>query len=219
MYGRYTNTKTKPAGWEREVWVPNENQDSPLWDPFNKYIHFALVFSDKTQLVLSDVRKFAKVLVLDTNELDTSPHLSDIGPNPLDIPTTYFIKQILLRPRTPIKQVLMDQHILAGIGNIYSDEALFRASIHPTRTPQTLTAKESKELLQALKHTLKKGIAFGGDSESDYRNIEGKRGEFQEKHSVYRKKGQRCGKKGCNGTIERTVIGGRSAHFCNTHQR
>jgi formamidopyrimidine-DNA glycosylase len=82
-----------------------------------------------------------------------------------------------------------------------------------------ITAKELAFMFKAMKETLQKGIDFGGDSMSDYRNILGERGKFQEQHKAYRKTGVRCSKKGCSGNIIRKVVGARSSHFCDTHQK
>ena len=122
-----------------------------------------------------------------------------------------------------IKNVLMDQSIIAGVGNIYSDEALWRASLNPEERMRNIPDSYLKKLYASLKNVLNKGIDFGGDSMSDYRNIDGERGKFQEQHQAYRKTGTPCslnihGKK-CKGIIQRKVVGGRSAHFCSVHQK
>ena len=113
----------------------------------------------------------------------------------------------------------MDQAIIAGIGNIYSDEILWRAGIHPERKVSKVAESELKLMFKAIKETLTKGIDFGGDSMSDYRNIEGLPGKFQMHHETYRRTGERCRKKNCKGIIQRKMINGRSAHFCSIHQR
>lgn len=191
-------------------------------DPFNRFIHFTLTFSNKKTLELSDMRKFAKVTLIPQNEgLTKTKHLADIGPEPLAKAFTFqiFKKQLGLRPNGKIKTVLMDQSIIAGIGNIYSDEALWRSGIHPERLVKSTTETELKKLFTEIISVLKKGIDFGGDSMSDYRNIHGERGSFQEKHQAYRKTNSRCTKPKCPGTIRRKVVNGRSAHFCDTHQK
>ena len=113
----------------------------------------------------------------------------------------------------------MDQSIIAGIGNIYSDEILWEAGIHPERKPKTLKKDEIMKMWKATKKILNNSIKMGGDSMSDYRNIHGLKGNFQNHHNVYQKKSLKCGKKGCSGVIMRKVINGRSAHFCNVHQK
>ncbi len=117
----------------------------------------------------------------------------------------------------------MDQSIISGVGNIYSDEALWRAGIHPEERVKNISDELLKKLYTATQAVLEKGIDFGGDSMSDYRNIDGERGKFQEQHQAYRKTGKPCLKKIdgkiCTGIIQRKVVGGRSAHFCTVHQR
>ena len=113
----------------------------------------------------------------------------------------------------------MDQSVIAGIGNIYSDEILWRAGAHPERRVSKIKEGEFKLMFRAMKEVLAKGIDFGGDSMSDYRNLEGKRGKFQEHHKVYQLAGEKCSKKSCKGVIKRIIVAGRSAHFCPVHQK
>ena len=112
----------------------------------------------------------------------------------------------------------MDQSLIAGIGNIYSDEILWRAGVHPTSLVGKIPLKNMKPMFAAMKEVLKAGINFGGDSMSDYRNIKGERGKFQDHHRAYRRTGKSCGKND-GGVIKRIVVGERSAHFCPIHQK
>lgn len=172
-------------------------------------------------LSLSDMRKFAKVTLIKTSELDSSLHLANLGPEPLEKKFQFpqFKSQIMRRPKGKIKQVLLDQSLISGIGNIYGDEVLWRAGVHPLSQTDKIPDKNLKEMFKALKITLKKGIDLGGDSVSDYRNIEGKKGEFQEHHRAYQRTGLTCSKSGCGGKIRRVVVGARSAHYCDKHQK
>jgi formamidopyrimidine-DNA glycosylase len=190
-------------------------------DPFNRFIHFILTFSNGKTLELSDMRKFAKIVLIPETDITHSLHLSNIGPEPLEPEFTFsiFKSRLYKKQNGRIKTVLMDQSIIAGIGNIYSDEALWRAGVHPEEPVKNIPDKLLKKLFQAIIEVLKKGIDFGGDSMSDYRNIDGKPGRFQGQHQAYRKTGTRCAKPGCKGTISRKVVGGRSAHFCSVHQK
>ena len=113
----------------------------------------------------------------------------------------------------------MDQELISGIGNIYSDEALWLTGIHPEEKPKKIISEKTSQLFKNIKIILKKGIDFGGDSTSDYRQPDGTPGNFQKHHKVYRRRGENCLKKGCNGKIIRKVVGGRSAHFCEKHQK
>lgn len=172
-------------------------------------------------LILSDMRKFAKVSIEKTSELKDSSHLKNLGPEPLDKNFEFknFEFRIMKKPRGKIKQVLMDPMIIAGIGNIYSDEILWRSGIHPLSLTGKIPKKNLEEMFKAMKETLRKGIKLGGDSNVDYKNIDGEKGSFQEHHRAYQKTGKKCQKKSCGGIINRIVVGARSAHFCNKHQK
>lgn len=217
MYGRYMqDRKYNGREW---AWVPME-KDSPLSDPYNRHIHVVFTFSNDHHLAFSDSRKFGTVVVEKTDTLHAE-RLAHLGPEPLE--TTFTLKdfkeRIMKSPARAIKTVLMDQSIIAGIGNIYSDEMLHRARILPTRTPRSLHETEWKLLFKEMRNVLLKGIDFGGDSTSDYRNIEGSRGAFHENHQVYLRTKEKCLTKNCKGSIEKLVIGGRSSHFCRTCQK
>lgn len=189
--------------------------------PDYPHVRFSLKLDNGKTLALSDMRRFAKVTICDTDKLDSSPHLENLGPEPLETSFTYprFKERLLKRSKSKVKTVLMDPSVVAGIGNIYSDEILWRAGVHPMSTVSEIPEKNTKEMFNAMKKVLKAGIEFGGDSMSDYRNIKGEKGEFQEHHQAYRRTGKKCLKKGCGGIITRFVVGARSAHFCDRHQK
>lgn len=212
--------KTSKAGPNySSPWTPISPPS--LKDPFNRHIHFVITFDNEKNLALSDSRKFAKITLLDTSKMHDTKHLTNIGPEPLDHKFTFhkFTERIARKPDWPIKLTLMDQSVIAGIGNIYADESLWRAGIHPNSNTKSLPIIQAKKLYKAIIQTLSHGIDFGGDSMSDYRNILGEKGKFQEKHMAYQRKGEKCQKRGCGGHIVRTVLGGRGTHFCNTHQK
>ena len=214
LFGNYSYNK-KEKKW-------NAVGKGPLKDDkWNGFIRMVFSFTDSTRLALSDLRKFAKVQLIKTDELHNHPELLDLGPDPLSETFTLstFKERMRSRASGKIKQVLMDQNLIAGVGNIYSDEALWLAEIHPTTIVKKLNDAQLKKLFRAVQEILKKGIDFKGDSTSDYRTPSGTPGEFHHKHQVYRRTGEPCTREGCTGTIERLVIGGRSAHFCNTCQK
>lgn len=190
-------------------------------DPYNRFIRLIFYLSNGKTMELCDTRKFAKVTLIPTKTMYDTIHLKSIGPEPLEKSFTFsiFKECINKKPKGKIKLVLMDQSIIAGIGNIYADESLWRAGIHPETVVDKIPDKKLKDLYNAIQTTLSKGIDLGGDSMSDYRNIDGERGKFQEQHRAYRKTGTKCSKKGCGGMIKRIVVGGRSSHFCDTHQK
>lgn len=219
MVGKYIKVENKKTKIFWQV-AANEKNDA-LRDPYNKYLHVVFSLSNGKQLVLSDARKFAKVTLVPTEKIATSIHLGHLGPEPLEKKFTFkeFKLRLSKRPRGKIKEVLMDQSVIAGIGNIYSDEMLWLSGIHPASITKEIPSKYLQILYTAMQKVLHQGIDFGGDSTSDYRDIDGKRGKFQHHHNVYRMTGKPCPQKGCTGKIIRTIIGGRSAHFCNTHQK
>ena len=215
LYGTYRlNTSNTTDPWEAL-------EPEALRDSFNRHVRFILHFSNNKSLALSDVRKFAKVTLIPSHHKNNSTHLEGIGPEPLNDEFTLdiFKERINTKPRGKIKQVLIDQSIIAGIGNIYADESLWRAGIHPLERVENIKPKQSAELFKAIKQTLSKGINFGGDSTSDYRNVLGEKGSFHEGHHAYQRTGTPCDKKGCGGTIIRIVLGGRGTHFCDMHQK
>jgi formamidopyrimidine-DNA glycosylase len=199
-------------------WKPKE--EGPLKDPFNRFIHVVFTLGNGKHLVLSDLRKFAKITLIDTKNLEKDPDLSDLGPEPLseNFSEKIFTERLSLRPKGKIKQVLMDQTVIAGIGNIYSDEILFAAGVHPLTEVTSIPKKNLRLAYQAMKKILRYSLAIGGSSESDYRNIFGQPGNFQNKTKAYGHEGERCSKRGCGGKIVRIKIGGRSASFCPKHQ-
>jgi formamidopyrimidine-DNA glycosylase len=209
LYGKYS--------WNGKEWTSS----APLLsDPFNRFIHLIFTLSNGMHLAFSDMRKFAKVLLFETKKRNELVDIVGLGPEPLsDLSLSVFQKQLLTRASGKIKTVLMNQSVLAGIGNIYSDEILWDSCIHPERKVSSLTKNEIERMWKAMKVILKSGIKMGGDSMSDYRNIHGEKGNFQNFHKVYRRAKEKCLKRGCGGTIQRKVIGGRSAHFCNIHQK
>jgi formamidopyrimidine-DNA glycosylase len=220
LFGEYTKVVSSKKKVAREIkWIPKN--PGPLNDPYNRFIHLVFTFSNGKQLAFCDSRKFGKVTIIPTHTLTTSSHLKNIGPEPLENSFTAikFKERLLLKPNWKIKTVLMDQSIVAGIGNIYSDEMLWLSGIHPESNPNKIPKKQFKKLYDGMKKILAKGIDFGGDSMSDYRNIHGLPGDFQNHHNVYKKKNTKCVKKDCKGVILRKVINGRSAHFCDTHQK
>ncbi|KKR79293.1 MAG: Formamidopyrimidine-DNA glycosylase [Candidatus Nomurabacteria bacterium GW2011_GWA2_40_9] len=232
LYGKY---KFNPSSYHHRKggagsWIPDEKANSPLHDPYNRFIHVVFTLSNKKHLAFCDMRKFGKMTLLDTKTAHDTKHLNNIGPDPLEksFNLRTLKERLLKKLNGKIKTVFMDQSVIAGIGNIYSDEILWRSGVHPERKTNTLKENELKLILKSTKELLNKGIDFGGDSMSDYRNIYGLRGEFQLHHEAYRCTGEKCRrsrvsprgrKKYCKGVILRKIINGRSAHYCSNHQK
>lgn len=200
------------------IWWPKE---LTLQDPFNRFIHVMFTLSNKKHLAFCDARKFGKVTLVNTNKLHETTHLKHLGPDALDKKLTFkiFNEQLLRRPRTEIKTVLMDQTCITGIGNIYSDELLWLAGVHPESHVQHIPKNLMKQMFTRMTPLLEQGITLGGDSTSDYRNVYGEHGMFHHAHNAYQRTGKLCNKPRCKGIMKRKIVKGRSAHFCDTHQK
>lgn len=202
--------KEGKKGWESEIKGPLSD------DPMNKFLHLIFFLDSGEMLALSDLRKFAKIELLSQPEL--KKELSSLGPEPLGKDFTFEkFKECLMNRKGKIKRILMNQKIIAGIGNIYSDEALWLAKISPLRDVSELTEAELKRIYQNLRKILNLGIKVKGESFSDFRRISGKKGGFDPLIKVYRREGKKCLR--CGGIIKKVKIGGRSAHFCPKCQK
>ena len=214
LYGNW-KTETPPSGAR---WISEEA--GPIRDdPQNRFIHLVFDLSDGKQLALSDLRKFAKVLLWPTDKLSELEDINNLGPDPMaeDFNFNKF-QERLANKKGKIKTVLMDQTVFAGIGNIYSDEILWLSGIHPLKPTSSLTQEELKTIFNSTKKILKKAIEVRGTSDSDYRDPSGRKGQYQDILYVYGLEGEKCQKKD-GGIITRLKIGGRSAHFCPIHQK
>jgi len=209
---------SKPQTLNPSPWTAIEPKE--LNDPYSRFVHFVISFTNGKHLALSDVRKFAKITLLSTSTAHTSSHLANTGPEPLEKSFSLgkFKSRLLTRPKGKIKQVLMDPKVIAGIGNIYSDEILWKSGVHPLSIVSKIPEQKIKIMFDSMKLILKKGIRFGGDSTSDYRTPLGTKGNFQHHHRAYQKHKEKCAKKNCRGVISKLKLGGRTAHFCPKHQ-
>jgi formamidopyrimidine-DNA glycosylase len=173
-----------------------------------KHTHAVIQLASGRELRFVDPRRFGRLSVV---EKFAAP-----GQEPLDIPFEKFAA--LFRGRkTPIKSALLNQKLLSGVGNIYADEALFRAGIRPRRRAASLSRDELRKLHQALRRVLREAIRAGGSSISDYVDSNGDEGFFQIKHRVYGREGKPC--LVCKTPIKRVVIAGRSSHYCPKCQK
>ena len=207
------------GNWKIEIknWEPLVK--GPLEDRNNRYIHIMFWLSGDLMMALSDLRKFAKVELWKTEELLNSEEFKSIGPEPLDKSFTFEKFRARLRfngataRRGKIKTILMKPEIIAGIGNIYSDEALWWAKINPLKDVSKLNNAELKNLYASIIKVLKSGVKLGGESFSDYRKPDGTKGDFDDERKAYRRAGEKClyCKKAI---IKRIKINGRSSCFC-----
>ena len=180
-----------------------------------KHDHLLLETEDGNTLALNDPRRFGSVDLVPTDELAEWPVFKALGPEPLDI-TPQELKRRLTGRSAPIKLLLLDQNIIAGLGNIYVCEALYRASIHPKRPGGTISLERLNRLVRAIHDVLAEAIAAGGSTLRDFASPDGELGYFSKSFSVYDREGQPCA---CGGTVKRIVQGGRSTFYCPRCQR
>ena len=187
--------------------------------------HDHLVFTtSKGYMVYNDARRFGLCLYVSSDKLHSHPLFKNVGIDPFDKKLTgKWLKQKLSKKQTSIKQALLDQHIICGIGNIYASESLFLAGILPTRVASSLTDKECIVIVEKVRETLNKAILAGGSTLRDYQKPDGSLGYFQNQHCVYNKTGLPCPICTCRlketGGIQKITQAGRSTYFCATKQR
>jgi formamidopyrimidine-DNA glycosylase len=172
------------------------------------------------RIVFNDPRRFGLMDVFDTKGREQHKLLRHIGIEPLSKELTPEYLAVKFKgKKVPIKVALMDQRLIAGIGNIYACEVLFYAGINPRKQAGKLKADELKKLVPAIRKVLEKSIACGGSSLRDYVQADGGLGHFQNEFAVYGREGKRCTAKGCKGMIQNITQGGRSTFFCSETQK
>lgn len=181
-------------------------------DPDDRFLRAAFELDDGAELWFTDARRFGHGVVLTDEELE--PYLqARLGVEPLAGELTGDNLAHLAAGRTaPLKSFLLDQRRIAGIGNIYADEALHRAELHPLSPAGSMRSEHCEALVEGIVEALEVGLAHGGSSIDDYRDAWGEKGSMQDEFLVHTREGQDCGR--CGGTIRRIVVGGRSTYFC-----
>ena len=185
-------------------------------EPLPKHTHVVITFTQGGQLRFVDPRTFGELFVTAPDELTAEvPELAELGMDPVDEPMSWvrFGEMLLARP-TKLKQLLMDQSFLAGLGNIYSDEILWESGLRHDRTPRSLSTMEVRRLYRAIVEVLHEAIKHRGSTLSDqqYVDLQGRAGEFQLLHQVYDREGQPCRR--CRTPIVREKLGQRSTFYC-----
>jgi formamidopyrimidine-DNA glycosylase len=180
-----------------------------------KHDHLLLETDEGNRLALNDPRRFGSVDLVPTDDLAEWPAFKALGPEPLDI-TPRELKRRLAGRSAAIKLLLLDQSIIAGLGNIYVCEALYRAGIHPRRAGGSIALARLNNLVPAIHDVLAEAIAAGGSTLRDFAAPDGELGYFAKRFSVYDREGQPCA---CGGTVKRIVQGGRSTFYCPRCQR
>jgi formamidopyrimidine-DNA glycosylase len=188
--------------------------DSLIGDLPDKTTRVVLTFTDDSKLFFNDQRKFGWMRLLPTIGVEQLDFFQKAGPDPLaaDFTAADFAARIRRRSKSSIKAVLLDQTIVAGIGNIYTDESLWGAKIHPERRVQTVSTAQLTKLYHALRAVLQLSIEKGGSTDRNYVNHEGKRGSYLTFANVFRRQGQPCPR--CGTTIVKLRVTGRGTHIC-----
>jgi formamidopyrimidine-DNA glycosylase len=183
-----------------------------LGGPVGKHTHAILTLDRGGVLLYDDSRQFGRLQY----SAEFPQRIAKLGPEPLEVPFEEFAGS-LRRRKTRIKALLLNQDFLRGLGNIYADEALFRAGIHPLATASRLRRDRARRLYEAIHAVLTEAIAAGGSSISDYVDAQGRKGFFQFSHRVYQRTGEACVR--CGTPIRRLLVAQRSSHFCPRCQK
>lgn len=199
--------------WESEEYIPDAPYGSYLWNEKNRFVRLIFFFKDGSMMALSDLRRFAKVLCGKKEDILNISDIKDLGPEPLDPDfDSEDFKKLFKGRRGRIKSLLLNQKFLSGVGNIYSDEALWMSKIHPETKADKLTNEELSSLYDSIVKILKKAVQLKGTSIDDYREPDGSKGRFEDELEVYHQEGEECSR--CGTKIDRIKVGARSAHFC-----
>ncbi len=186
--------------------------------PREKHAHIIVNFKSGGGIVFHDPRRFGLAVVLPLRDLDRWSPLGRLGVDPLSeaINGPHF-RSLMRGSKRKVRDLLLDQTVLAGLGNIYANEALFQAGLRPSRRARTVTIREAERLARAIPQILAQAIRWRGTSFSDYRDGNDRKGEFQSRLAVYNRDGEPC--RVCSRTIKRMRMGNRGAYFCPTCQR
>jgi formamidopyrimidine-DNA glycosylase len=223
-YGKFMLLRLSAAGDANRV--SSNGESAPAWllvhlgmtgqlapasgaQPREKHTHVCLLLDDGRELRYTDARRFGRIAYL--TEAPLAEELVGFGADPLEVSADEFARRIRSR-RARVKALLLDQGVLRGVGNIYADESLWRAKIHPARLGARLTGKQAETLRRALREILEKAIVMRGSSISDFLDASGEPGEYQRHHRVYGREGENCFR--CRTMIRRAIVAGRSSYFC-----
>ena len=198
-----------PASLLVHLGMTGQISPTPAAQPLEKHTHVCLLLDDGRELRYTDARRFGRIAYLTKDLL--AQELTGFGADPLEVSKEDFADRICGR-RARIKALLLDQSVLRGVGNIYADESLWKAKIHPARLGAKLSKKEAGTLRRVLQEILRKAIELRGSSISDFLDAEGEPGEYQRHHRAYGREGKGCYR--CKAPIRRALVAGRSSYFC-----
>jgi formamidopyrimidine-DNA glycosylase len=203
------NGDAAPASLLVHLGMTGQIAPAPAAQPLEKHTHVCLLLDDGRELRYTDARRFGRIAYL-TKALLVE-ELTGFGADPLEVSKQEFAGRICGR-RARIKALLLDQSVLRGVGNIYADESLWRAKIHPARLGANLNKKQAETLRRVLQDILQKAIVLRGSSISDFLDADGEPGEYQRHHRAYGREGKNCYR--CKTRIRRAIVAGRSSYFC-----
>ena len=185
-----------------------------------KHDRIIFLLNKKQKLIYNDVRKFGFTKLINNNDFKNNLHIRKLGPEPLEknYNFEYFKKFVFMKKRN-IKNIMMDQKFISGLGNIYVNEILFYSGIKPTRAANNLKNFEIHKVVKFTKKILIKAIKLGGSSIKDFSSENGKKGKFQQHFKVYNKKGEVCSNTDCKSLIKKIVISNRATFYCPQCQK
>ena len=185
-----------------------------------KHNHIIFILNDKTQLIYNDVRKFGFIKIISTDEIKSNNHIKDLGPEPLSNKFNFkYFKKYIYNKNKNLKNILMDQKFIAGLGNIYVNEILFMSRLNPKKSIKNINKLEIKKIIISTKKILKKSILEGGSSIKNFSNSDGEIGRFQQLFKVYGREGEKCIKNNCAGVVKKINISNRSTFYCKSCQK
>ena len=203
------NGDARPASLLVHLGMTGNLAPNSAGEPHEKHTHVILVLDDGRELRYTDARRFGRIAYLPENSL--AEELRPFGADPLEVGVDDFAQRVRSR-RARIKSLLLDQSVFRGVGNIYADESLWRARIHPAHLGSELNKKQAATLRRVLQEILRKAIILRGSSISDFLDAEGQPGEYQRHHRAYDREGKPCYR--CGTQIRRAIVAGRSSYFC-----
>ena len=213
MTGKFYIQKNKKRSKTSFYYKIKERED--------KHNHLIFYFNKKISLIYNDVRRFGFIKIIHKNNIKNISHLKNLGPEPMskDFNKKYFCHYIKKIKKRSIKNLLMDQKFVAGLGNIYVNEILFLSKISPLKKVSSIKNEKFSIIIKTIKKILKISIKEGGSSIKDFSSSEGEEGSFQQQFKVYGKKDENCPTPECSGLIERIVISGRATFYCKICQK
>ena len=214
MTGKFFFVNSKKTKYKTSFYYDiNEDKDK-------KHDRIIFNLSNNQKLIYNDIRKFGFIKFIENTNLEQNIHLKNLGPEPLSskFNITYFKENIMGGKRT-IKDILMDQHFISGLGNIYVNEILFFSGVKPTKKINKLSKAEIQRVIKFTKKIISKAIKLGGSSIRNFSSSSGKKGSFQQHFSVYGKKDKKCLRRNCNTVITKVVIANRASYYCSKCQK